>query len=184
MTPSRRIAVLLAVLAVALGWATLVPATARAACAFSLDDPQLTSRADVIFAGTLVRDEPAQLGAQRALTFRVTSVYKGHAYAEQRVLTDAQSSDALRLTPPGPFVVFATGAGAPSAPVAELTADGCGGTRAGAAPAALGAGQPPTAGSSRGKRSPGRSVAFIGGGILIIIGSVYYARRGGRRTSS
>lgn len=127
------VAVLLALSAL---WASPAPAYA-CSCAATSDD-QHAADAAAIFTGTLVEnrvDEPAQT---RTLTFAVDRVFKGQVTATQVVTSHASgASCGVEITGPGPFLVFA------QAGPTGLTADLCGGTRSGPAPASLGAGQQP-----------------------------------------
>jgi hypothetical protein len=126
-------------LVVASIWA--VPPRAYACgCVYADDDPALVDLADVIFTGTVVGDR--RLGHSRTYTFEVTKVYKGSAYAEQRVQTSAQRpACGLDLDGSGPFLVFAD-----YAPSGVLLANSCGGTTDAPAPAGFGPGSPPQPG--------------------------------------
>ena len=60
----------------------------------------------MIFTGTVIGERT--LGYNRTYTFAVTKVYKGSAYAEQRVQTASQNSACgLDLNGSGPFLVLA-----------------------------------------------------------------------------
>jgi hypothetical protein len=131
-------AVLLALTAL---WATPPPAYA-CSCAAASEEQQAAS-ADVVFTGTVTADEVDQRTQTRSLTFAVDRIYKGQPTGTQVVTTHSSgASCGLEISGPGPFLVFAdqerTG----------LTANLCGGTRAGAAPASLGPGRTPVAGSA------------------------------------
>jgi len=136
---SRHPAALLLVgvlLALSAWWAS--PAPAYACSCASASDAQHTADAAAIFTGTVVADQVDEPGRVRTVTFAVDRVFKGQVTATQ-VVTSAASgaSCGVELTGPGPFVVFAR------AEPTGLTADLCGGTRSGSAPAGLGTGQAP-----------------------------------------
>jgi hypothetical protein len=136
--PRHTAALLLAgvLLALSSWWAG--PAPAYACSCASATDAQHVAEAAAIFTGTLVADQVDQRNQTRSLTFAVARVFKGQVTATQ-VVTSASSggSCGVQLTGPGPFVVFA------QAEPTGLTADLCGGTRSGSAPAGLGPGQAP-----------------------------------------
>jgi hypothetical protein len=119
------------------------------------------------------------LGAQRELTFKVDQVYKGEAYAEQLVVSSS-SDGKLDITGTGPFLVLARyGSSRTDGPAAKLTSDSCSGTRAGPAPAVLGTGRPPVAGSSaRASRHP---ELLIGVGVVFVVGAIVVNRWAARR---
>ena len=120
-------------------WAVPAPAYA-CGCIYDSDDPVLVERAEVIFTGTVIGERT--LGYNRTYTFAVTKVYKGSAYAEQRVQTASQNSACgLNLNGSGPFLVLAG-----YAPSGVVLANSCGGTTAGPAPAELGPGSLPRPG--------------------------------------
>ena len=115
-------------------WVTPVPAYA---CSCVTDsEPELTRNAGVIFTGTLSEERTS--GDTRTYTFAVDRVYRGQVRTVQTVKTPAQGpACGLELSGAGPYLVLGylqDGA---------LWANSCGGTRAGSAPASLGAGQPP-----------------------------------------
>jgi hypothetical protein len=136
----RVAALLLAAMLLALtaAWATPAPAYA-CSCAES-SEAELTAQADVIFTGTVGDDQIDEGTKTRTLFFTVDRVYKGRATRTQVVATaSAGGSCGLEIRGAGPFLVFA------DAKQAGLTADLCGGTRAGPAPAGLGPGRAPLA---------------------------------------
>ena len=121
--PVRHISAVLAglLLVVTSIWAIPAPAYA-CSCAYANDDPALLDRAEVIFTGTVIGER--SLGYNRTYTFAVTKVYKGSAYAEQRVQSASQSSACgLDLVGSGPFLVLAG-----YAPSGTVLANSCGGT--------------------------------------------------------
>ena len=136
----RAAALLLAavLLALATAWATPAPAYACSCAASS--EAELAAQADVIFTGTVADDQRDESTQTRTLTFTVNRVYQGRA-TSTHVVTTASSgaSCGLDISGPGPYVVFA------AEQQSGLTADLCGGTRAGPAPASLGPGQAPLA---------------------------------------
>jgi hypothetical protein len=142
------------------------PRPATADCA-TQDETQLIKDADVIFTGTVVADEAAKLGREREYTVRVDKVYKGAAFGEQIVATQAGAG--LELSVQQTYLVFADYPnGADTGPVARLEGDSCQGTRPLTAdhpvPAALGSGHDPSIGSSRSVTSR------LTGPIWIVVG--------------
>jgi hypothetical protein len=116
-------AVLLALTAL---WATPPPAYA-CSCAGASEEQQAAS-AEVIFTGTVAADPVDERRQTRTLTLRVDRVYKGQATSTQVVSTHSSgASCGLEISGPGPFLVFA------DQEQSGLTANLCGGTRAGAA---------------------------------------------------
>ena len=87
MTSSvRHISAALAGLVLVLASIWAIPPRAYACgCIHDNDDPALVDLAEVIFTGTVIDER--SLGYNRTYTFAVTRVYKGSAYAEQRVQT-------------------------------------------------------------------------------------------------
>ena len=135
--------------AVLLALATLwvLPAPASACDCSVATDVEYLAGAEVVFTGTVIDD---QQGEPRTLTFRVDRVYKGQATTTQVVSTaQNEASCGLELRGADPFVIYAdqgqTG----------LTANLCGGSRAGEAPASLGLGQPPQPDPTRNDPGPG-----------------------------
>ncbi len=117
-------------------WAS--PAPAYACSCAPASDARYAADAAAIFTGRLVEDQVDQSAQTRTLTFAVDRVYKGQVTATQVVTSHASgASCGVEITGPGPFLVFA------QAEPTGLTADLCGGTRDGSAPAGLGAGQAP-----------------------------------------
>ena len=178
MSRRQALAVLFGMLVGAASMIGFAPA-AFASCAYAADSPENLQRADVVFVGEIVGDRSGMLGAQRELTFKVDQVYKGEAYAEQLVVSST-SGDSLNIAGTGQFLVLARyGSSRTNGPAAKLTSDGCSGTRAGPAPAALGAGRPPVAGSSaRASRHP---ELLVGVGVVFVIGSIVVNRWAARR---
>jgi hypothetical protein len=114
------------------------PERAYACSCTNRTDTQHAEDADVIFTGRIAEDQIR--GQSRTITFAVDRVYKGDAHARQAVHTHASGATCgLEISGPGPFLVFASEDARP-----DLQANLCGGTRAGAAPAFLGDGRPPT----------------------------------------
>jgi hypothetical protein len=141
----RRRTVALALAAVLLAltalWATPPPAYA-CSCAGASEE-QHAANADVIFTGTVAADAVDQPSQTRTLTFTVNRVYKGQAASTQLISTHSSgASCGLEISGPGPFLVFA------DQERSGLTANLCGGTRAGAAPDSLGPGRAPPADSA------------------------------------
>ena len=125
-------------LALAALWATPPPAYA-CSCATASEEQQAAS-ADVIFTGTVTADQVDKRTRTRTLRFTVDRVYKGQSTSIQVVTTHSSgASCGLEISGPGPFLVFA------DQERSGLTANLCGGTRAGAAPASLGPGLTPAA---------------------------------------
>jgi hypothetical protein len=154
--PLRAAALVLAAVLLALSalWATPAPAYA-CSCAGASDD-QLAANADVIFTGTVTDDQVDEGEQTRTLTFTVDRVFKGQATATQVVTTHASgASCGLEISGPGPFLVFA------DQEQSGLTANLCGGTRAGSAPAGMGAGQAPLVDAAPDKQM-GRWVPLVG----------------------
>jgi hypothetical protein len=131
---------LLAALLLVLACTWVLPAPAYAcSCIYDEQDPELVQRAEVIFTGTLTKDQSS--GQTRTLTFAVERVYKGRATATQEIKTRPDSAACgLELAGSGPFLILA--ASDPDWP-GQLSANLCGGSRAAPAPASLGAGYPP-----------------------------------------
>jgi hypothetical protein len=146
----------------------VVPTTAWAcSCVYSKDAPEHIGYADVIFTGTIQDSE--HIGKTRWITFAVDRVYKGEAAAVQDVATrDQPASCGLAIKGPRSFVVFADRARSGD----TLTASSCGGTRAGQAPASLGAGWAAHAGEARRPPRPAVWVVVLltvaAGGIALI----------------
>lgn len=138
---------LLVALLMVLGGVWVLPAPAYACSCAQATDAEHVQRAEVVFTGAVTANTVDDKTQIRTLTFRVDRVYKGTATATQ-VVTTAQfgASCGLELTGEGPFLVFADQEGT------GLTANSCGGTRVGSAPASLGAGQPPAGGPSSAAR--------------------------------
>ena len=155
----RRVALALSAVLLALTAAWAAPPSAYACSCGGSPEAELVQRADVIFTGTVVADETNQRRQRRTLTVAVDRVYKGEATATQMVSTHASgASCGLEITGPGPFLIFADREGP------GLTADLCGGTRAGAAPASLGPGQAPVADPAGPPEDPrrGRWLPLVG----------------------
>jgi hypothetical protein len=152
---------------------------AFASCAYAADAPENLQRADVVFTGEIMGDRAGMLGAQRELTFKVDQVYKGEAYAEQLVVSSG-SEGKLTIAGSGPFLVLARyDSTETKRPAAKLTSDSCSGTRPGPAPASLGTGRPPVAGSSaRASRHP---ELLIGVGVVFVVGAIAVNRWASRR---
>ena len=134
----RAAALLLAALLLALAalWATPAPAYA-CSCAGASDDEH-AANAEAIFTGTMTEDRVDEGEQTRTLIFTVDRVFKGQATTTQVVTTHASgASCGLEISGPGPFLVFA------DQEQSGLTANLCGGTRTGSAPAGMGAGQAP-----------------------------------------
>ena len=126
--------VLLALVAV---W--LTPASAYACSCVTDSEPELVRTAEVIFTGTVADDR--SLGDTRTYTFTVDRVFRGQVLATQTVRTHTQGpACGLDLEGPGPYLVLGY------LRDGVLLANSCGGTRAGAPPAELGAGYPPQPG--------------------------------------
>ena len=136
-----RVAVLLlagVLLALTAAWAS--PAPAYACSCPESSEAELTARADVIFTGTVGDDQVDEGTKTRTLFFTVDRVYKGRATRTLVVTTaSAGGTCGLEIRGAGPFLVLA------EEKQAGLTADLCGGTRAGPAPASLGPGRAPLA---------------------------------------
>ncbi len=152
-------------------------------CAISTD-AEFIDHASVIFTGQLTRDVFA--GQTRTLTFAVSRVFKGEAAATQTVVTNSSgASCGLEISGPGPFVIFAQDEGQVSG---ALTANLCGGSRAGGAPASLGEGRPPIAGPSAPPIQPpsgfGSPVLVTGLGVAAAAGAVVAALAVRRRRRS
>ena len=142
MTSSvRHLSAALAGLVLVLASIWAIPPRAHACgCIHDTDDPALVDLAEVIFTGTVI--DVRSLGYNRTYTFAVTRVYKGSAYAEQRVQTASQDGACgLDLNGSGPFLVLGG-----YAPNGTLLANSCGGTTRPPAPAELGPGSPPQPG--------------------------------------
>ena len=134
----RATALALAALLLALVAAWATPAPAYACSCGGSPEAELAQHAEVIFTGTVVADETNQWRQTRTFTVAVDRVYKGEATATQVVSTHASgASCGLEISGPGPFLIFADREGS------TLTANLCGGTRAGSAPASMGAGHAP-----------------------------------------
>jgi hypothetical protein len=167
----RRIALALAAVLLALTalWAT-PPRAYACSCAYPPDNPELVRLAEVIFTGTVTADEVDDRAQRRTLTFTVNRVYKGTATSTQVVTTHSSGATCgLEISGPGPFLVYA------DREQSGLTANLCGGTRPGSAPASLGPGQAPIADSEaplgdsrRGAWYPvvGFLVAVCGAGVV------------------
>ena len=136
--PLRTAALLLAALLLALTALWASPAPAYACSCRSASDDQHAANAESIFTGTVIDDRVDAREQTRTLTFTVDRVFKGQATSTQVVTTHASgASCGLEISGPGPFLVFA------DQEQSGLTANLCGGTRTGSAPAAMGAGQAP-----------------------------------------
>ena len=174
--PVRHISAVLAglLLVVTSIWAIPAPAYA-CSCAYANDDPALLDRAEVIFTGTVIGER--SLGYNRTYTFAVTKVYKGSAYAEQRVQSASQSSACgLDLVGSGPFLVLAG-----YAPSGTVLANSCGGTTkapapAAPAPAALGPGSLPQPGVEP-PNPPGVIWPAVGALLVATAAVLFLARR-------
>lgn len=154
--PVRGVAVILATVLLALAalWAT--PAPAYACSCATASENEHAANAEVIFTGTIANDELDQGQQTRRLTFAVDRVFKGEATATQVITTSASgASCGLEISGPGPFLVFA------DSEQSGLTANLCGGTRAGSAPAAMGAGATPAPNSAPDARA-GMWVPLVG----------------------
>lgn len=149
---------------------------AAASCAYAADDPALFQLAEVVFTGEIVADEQARFGRERWVTFRVDRVYKGTAYAEQRVVSDTRAEDTFTLSGPGLMLVQGRRDSGGS-----VRTDGCAGSRPGPAPAALGPGGAPQPGSSRQVDTRTRTVLLFSGGVVFIALAVVVNRRARRR---
>jgi len=166
---SAALALAAVLLALTAAWARPAPAYA-CSCAYPPDDPELVRLAEVIFTGTVAADRVDERAQTRTLTFTVDRVYKGRATRTQVVTTHSSgASCGLETSGPGPFLVFA------DQEQSGLTANLCGGTRAGPAPASLGPGQAPLADaalppedSRRGRWLPlvGFLLAVAGSGLV------------------
>jgi hypothetical protein len=175
----RRVALALAAVLLALTalWATPPPAYA-CSCAYPSDDPELVRLAEVIFTGTVAADQVDERAQTRTLTFTVNRVYKGTATSTQVVTTHSSGATCgLEISGPGPFLVFA------DQEQSGLTANLCGGTRAGSVPAGLGSGQTPIAGPEAPPDEPRRGAWYPVVGFFVALcgaGVVAYAlvRRG------
>jgi hypothetical protein len=175
----RRVALTLAgvLLALTALWATPSPAYA-CSCAYPPDDPELVGLAEVIFTGTVTADELDERAQTRTLTFTVDRVYKGTARSTEVVTTHSSgASCGLEISGPGPFLVYA------DQEQSRLTANLCGGTRAGPVPAGLGSGQTPIAGPEAPPDEPRRGTWYPVVGFFVALcgaGVVAYAlvRRG------
>jgi hypothetical protein len=170
----------LGALLLALAGIWVLPSSAYAcSCVYAQQDPELVRRAEVIFTGTLIRDQ--SFDQTRTLTFAVERVYKGQATATQEIKTRADSAACgLELAGSGPFLIQA--GSHPDWP-GQVSADLCGGSRAAPAPASLGAGYPPrpnppptglTWTPTSGTATLVIGVAFLGIALLIV------RRRSGR----
>lgn len=163
-------ALVVALFGMALGvWAAPTPAYA---CSCAMSDPAAQiSRADVIFSGTVASDEAR--GNTRRLSFTVDRVYKGEATSTQVVETSSSgASCGLEISGPGPFVVYAQAGGGRT----ELTANLCGGTGPGTAPAALGTGTAPTPVQEPRFSAQTKRYGFIGIGVACL-GYAFYLYR-------
>ena len=137
--PARTAALLLAAVLLALTalWAT--PAPAYACSCVESTDAEHAARADAIFTGSVTDDRVDEGEQTRTITFAVDRVYKNAAVTATQVVTSHSSGAAcgLEISGPGPFLVFA------EQELSGLTANLCGGTRAGPAPVSLGSGEAP-----------------------------------------
>ena len=168
---TRRFAVvLIAVLLMAAGaWAAPPPAYA-CGCIYDNADPVHLDHAEVIFTGTVVGER--SLGYNRTYTFAVDKVYKGSAYAEQRVQTASQGSACgLDLDGSGPFLVLGG-----YAPNGVMLANSCGGTTDAPAPAELGPGWLPQPGAEPPNAS-GVIWPAVGGLLVVTAAALLLARR-------
>jgi hypothetical protein len=139
-------------------------------CVTGNDDPGHVERAEVIFTGTVISERT--LGYNRTYTFAVTKVYKGSAYAEQRVQTASQrSACGLDLNGSGPFLVL--GAYAPNG---TLLANACGGTTDTPASAELGPGSLPQPGVEP-PNPPGLIWPAVGGLLVVSAVVLFFAWR-------
>ena len=147
---------------------------AAASCAYDRLDPRHIEFADVIFTGEIVDDRTVKFDRERRVTFFVRRVYKGEAYREQVVTSRRYTSTTLSIAAGvgEPFVVFARyPAGSAGGPQPLLTADSCGGSREGAAPAELGEGRPPVPGSST-ELLRRRTLTYAGIAVAALVASV------------
>jgi len=153
-------------------------APAYASCAFDPDHPELVQVADVIFTGHIVSDTVSRWGQERQVLFAVERVYKGKAQAEQLVVSDTRSSVAFTLKRRGRLLIQAQRGESQRDP-GVLTVTSCSGSRAGNAPASLGAGYPPVPGSTlesqQRHRTQGAGVAGLA--LLIAVAGFAFARR-------
>ena len=149
-------------------WAAPTPAYA-CSCAETSDEGYV-SRADAIFTGRIDDDRHDQ--QTRTITFVVERIYKGNLGARQVISTSASgASCGLEIGGPGTFLVFANRADEPG----QLTANLCGGTRAGGALAILGEGRPapPESATPSDSAGPAPPAARMNTGpLLLIIGVV------------
>jgi hypothetical protein len=154
--PVRPAALLLAALLLALTALWAIPAPAYACSCAAVSDNEHAANAAVIFTGTITDDRVDEGRQTRTLTFAVDRVFKGQATKTQVVATHASGAGCgLEISGPGPFVVFA------DQEQSRLTANLCGGTRPGSAPAAMGTGQAPVSNSAP-DPGEGRWVPLVG----------------------
>ena len=170
---SLRMVTALVVALLGLTWGVWAAPTPAYACSCATSDPaEHLARADVIFSGTVTSDETR--GDTRRLSFAVDRLYKGSATATQVVETSSSgASCGLELSGPGPFLVYAQAGGGR----ADLTADLCGGTTNGPAPAALDAGSAPAPVEEPLFSSQTKRYGFIAIGVAFLIFAVYLYRR-------
>ena len=169
---ARNAALALTGVLLALVAAWLSPAPAYACSCVTDSEPELARNAEVIFTGTVTEDRA--IGDTRTYTFAVDRVYRGHVLTTQTVRTHTQGpACGLDLAGPGPYLVLGY------LRDGVLLANSCGGTRAGAPPAELGAGNPPQTSSA----PTGVTWTPANSGLTLVIGAafiglaVYLARR-------
>ena len=106
-------------------------------------------QADAVFSGEVLERSGGRDGVGSVTyTVRVDRVFKGEVAAEQEVLSGAQSSACgIELEAAQRALFFAHSAESGSAP-ARLSTSSCSGTRPGGGGRGLGAGHPPTGGST------------------------------------
>jgi hypothetical protein len=147
---------LLALVAVGLVALTTVvnPSCAHACSCLGITTKKAADQAEAVFLGTVTEVSESKVGGERAavLRFDVSRVYKGTVYADQVIVTPADSA-ACGLTPEvgSSWVIFANGAvhGDGKAAKVRLTTTLCHGNLSTAnPPTTLGRGIPPMAGAS------------------------------------
>lgn len=146
----------LALVAVGLVALTTVvnPSCAYACSCLGITTPKAADQADAVFLGTVTSVTETKVGGERAavLRFDVSRVYKGTVYADQVIVTPADSA-ACGLTPEvgSSWVIFANGSihGDGKAAKLRLTTTLCHGNLSTARPpASLGRAAPPMPGAS------------------------------------
>jgi hypothetical protein len=160
--------------------------TPAVACSCAVDPtPNAVSlaRAEVVFAGELVRiDRPVagSSGADQQLRFEVRRVYKGEVSARTTVHTPRSSASCgLGIETTGPYVIFGRGGGG------DVRANLCDGQLAGTTPPGFGAGREPTATHdgpwSATAPSPAARVVAVVGGLVVLGAAVVLLVRRRRR---